>query len=341
MNNDPTIQYTKRRYLFAWVLAILFCANCKIADGQPAKTNAQKEDLLLADPHIFFHDGIYYLYGTGNSSQGFLVYTSVNMRDWQGPKGRRDGFALRKGDAFGNSKFWAPQVFRYHDRFYMAYAADEHIAIASGDSPLGPFSQTSKTPLASAVKQIDPFVFIDEDDKKYLYYVQVADGGNRIFVSEMTDDFSATKPQTTKECIRATEAWENSENAGWSVAEGPTVIRHKGGFYYLLYSANHFNSPDYAVGYAVSESPYGPWEKYQGNPILSKAYVGKNGTGHGDIFENRKGEMFYVFHTHQSITAVGPRRTAMVNIGFLKNDPTDIDTLRIEPKTFRFLDKAE
>lgn len=296
---------------------------------------AAESNLLLADPHIFFHEGRYYIYGTG-AEQGFNVYTSDDMKRWSGPAGANDGYALRKGDAFGNSRFWAPQVFYYDSVFYMAYAADEHIAIATSESPLGPFTQTTREPLATPVKQIDPFVFIDDDGKKYLYHVRVANGGNRIFVAEMTDDLSAIRPETLKECIAASEKWEIISNDRWTVAEGPTVLKHNG-VYYLIFSANHFRSPDYAVGYAVSKSPLGPWVKYKGNPILSRKNIGVNGTGHGDIVGNTKGDLFYVFHTHQSDTAVAPRKTALVRIHFAQDDEAGIDRLVIDAASFQYL----
>ncbi|MEJ7676977.1 MAG: family 43 glycosylhydrolase [Segetibacter sp.] len=87
----------------------------------------------------------------------------------------------------------------------MAYVANENIAIAESRSPLGPFTQKIKQPLKAPVKQIDPFVFIDGDGKKYLYHVRLSNG-NKLFVAEMSDDFSAIKPQTLQECITATVA---------------------------------------------------------------------------------------------------------------------------------------
>src|SRR5690606_14777003 len=54
-------------------------------------------------------------------------------------------------------------------KFYMAYTANEHIAIAVADSPIGPFKQKEEKALSAPVKQIDPFVFMD--DKGALYYV--------------------------------------------------------------------------------------------------------------------------------------------------------------------------
>lgn len=179
------------------------------------------------------YQGTYYLYGTGGDSNfGFMVYTSSDLKNWSGPKGVSNGYALKEGDVFGDKGFWAPQVFRLNNKFYMAYTANENIAIAVSDNPLGPFTQTVKKPLEAPFKQIDPFIFTDDDGKVYLYHVRLQNG-NRIFVARMKDDLSAIKPEALKECIHASDAWENTEKAEWPVAEGPTVLKH-GGLYYLI-----------------------------------------------------------------------------------------------------------
>ena len=279
----------------------------------------EKKQVYLADPTIFESEGTYYLYGTKNDpeieGEGFLVYTSDDLVNWEGPAGASDGFALKKGDAFGNGGFWAPQIFEYNSRFHMAYTADEHIAIASSDSPLGPFTNDGQA-IEAPVRQIDPFVFFD-NGKIYMYHVRLQDG-NRIFVAEMTDDLGSLKPETLTECISAEEPWENTEQAKWPVAEGPTVIK-KDGQYYLLYSANDFRNPDYAVGYAVSDSPAGPWEKAAQSPVISRGSTGEPGSGHGDVIEGPEGDTYYVLHTHYSENKVHPRKTAMVRIEIKDN----------------------
>ncbi|MEJ7691489.1 glycoside hydrolase family 43 protein [Daejeonella sp.] len=295
----------------------------------------------LADPCLLEYDGTYYLYGTSDKAQeGFKVYMSTDLISWSGAVGARNGYALHKSDAWGDKSFWAPQVFRHKNKFYMAYAANESIAIAESNSPLGPFTQKVKQSLSSPVKQIDPFVFIDDDGRKYLYHVRVANGGNRIFVAELTKNLKSIKPETLRECVSATEEWENAEHAKWSVAEGPSILKHKG-LYYLIYSTNHFRSINYAVGYAVSKSPYGPWEKYSGNPVLSRSDVKQNGTGHGDFVKDSLGNLVYVFHTHFSDTSVAPRRTAVVKAGFSNDPSTGMDKLEIHEKSFYYLNLKE
>jgi xylan 1,4-beta-xylosidase len=95
--------------------------------------------------------------------------------------------------------------------------------------------------------------------------------------------------------------------------EGPTVIKLKYK-YYLFYSANHFQNIDYAVGYAVADSPYGPWVKQKDSPIIHHSIVGENGSGHGDYFEGLDGQLYYVYHVHNSKTQVSPRRTRIVPV---------------------------
>ncbi len=304
-----------------------------------AENEAKTDQIELADPTIFQDGDMYYLYGTSQGEltergTGFLVYMSKDLENWEGPVGKVDGgFALKKSDAFGDQGFWAPQVFEYNNTFYMAYTANENIAIATSDSPLGPFTNSGEA-LEAPVKQIDPFVFFD-NGKIYLYHVRLGEG-NRIFVAEMNQDLSGIKPETLTECISAEEPWENTENAAWPVAEGPTVLK-RNDIYYLIYSANDFRNPDYAVGYATSDSPLGPWEKSENSPIIDKNITGENGSGHGDVMFDENGEMQYVLHTHFSNASVHPRKTAVIQLDF-QEDGEGNEILKADEETFTFLE---
>lgn len=304
-------------------------------EGWPTIVENVKHDkldtLTLADPTIFFDKGVYYLYGTG-AKNGFTVYTSSDLKTWQGPAGTKDGYALHKKDAFGTSGFWAPQVFKHQGKFYMIYTADEQLAIAESDSPLGPFKQAEKKALNGDTKQIDPYVFFD-GDKAYLYFVKLREG-NRLYVAELSANLQEIKEETITPCLQAIEPWENTAKATWPVTEGPTVIKYKN-LYYLLYSANDFRNPDYAVGYATAVSPLGPWKKSTNNPLISKKLLGVNGTGHGDLFTDKNGQLQYVLHTHYSKDKVSPRKTALVKLQFIKEGAED--HLKLASKKLVFL----
>ncbi len=121
----------------------------------------------------------------------------------------------------------------------------------------------------------------------------------------------------------------------WPVTEGPTVLKYKK-LYYLFYSANDFRNIDYAVGYAVSDNPLGPWKKFSGNPILNRKNVNINGPGHGDFTKNIKGDLYYVFHTHSSGGKVTPRKTAIVKAAF-RDSGSESQVMTIDSASFRYL----
>jgi endo-1,4-beta-xylanase D len=157
-------------------------------------------------------------------------------------------------------------------------------------------------------------------------------GGNVIWVAEMNDDLTSIKKETLTKCISATEPWEKKQG---TIAEGPSLLK-KGNTYYLIYSANHYESKDYAVGYATASSPKGPWTKYSGNPILRRdkeaaKSVGLVGTGHGAPFVCADGSYKYIFHAHASETSVGPRTSYISNFNISDKGVISITGETIEP----------
>ena len=311
----------------------LLVCSCLLLPGYAQK--AAERQINFADPTIVCFDGKYYLYGTEAKPQtGIPVLQSKNLKTWTVPEhNTMDGHALEGGkNAFGTKGFWAPQVFRYDGKYYMAYTANEEIAIAKSDTPTGPFVQDNVASLKAPTKQIDPFIFFDTDGKVYLYHVRLHNG-NAIWVAELKSDLSGIKEETLTPCITATEPWEDTQTfKSVPVIEGPTLIKHNG-LYYLFYSANHFASKDYAVGYATSTSPLGPWKKYANNPIISRNLLPQDGTGHGDLFCDAKGNWKYVFHVHNSDTSVHPRRTMLVDVKFTPDKSTGEDVVSINPKS--------
>ncbi len=332
--------------IFGMVSSSPALISCGASDQSEMKSAAQSAevadsvDILLADPTIFEDNGTYYVYGTDGDrpDHGFRVYASTDLKTWQGPVGAKEGFALVKDDVFGDKGFWAPQIWKEGTTYYMAYTANENIAIATSNSPLGPFTQEQKVPIIQEGKQIDPFIYQDEDGKKYLYHVKLQEG-NRIFVAELNDGYGSIKSNTLQECLSATLPWENTNNASWPVAEGPTVIK-RDGKYYMFYSANDFRNPDYAVGVAIADQATGPWTKVGNEALLSRAQTNWAGTGHGDVFRANN-TWYYVCHTHFSDNAVGPRRTAIVPFNWDQSDSLGIKKPEFKGSEIQFLHASE
>lgn len=316
------------------IFALFLSLNLFLSFTQNA-TAQQQGAITLADPTIFYDEGTYYLYGTSRADEGFLVYTSTDLNNWTGPAGNLpEGFCLQKSAVYGDQGFWAPQVYKDGETYVMAYTANEQIAFAKSNHPLGPFTQDQPEAISMEQRMIDPFVYQAPDGKIYLYHVKVANGGNRIYVSEMKKDLSGLVEGSTQLCIEAEMTWENAESADWTVTEGPTVI-HQNGLYFLLYSANDFRSKHYAVGYAVSDSPAGPWRKAGQNPILDQQMLQVPGTGHGDVFQDEQGQWFYVFHTHFDENKVSPRKTAVIQMDFEQQDGKTL--LKMLPASWHYL----
>ena len=219
----------------------------------------------LADPFILNEGGVYYAYGTF-SSDGIVVLMSDDLKTWHWPEGQSGYLALDRKDSYGDKWFWAPEVYRTESGYLMYYSADEHICCAVSESPTGPFRQTAKRPMSDE-RGIDNSLFIDSDGRPYIFWVRIR-GCNEIWMAELEQDLRTIKEGTERFCIRMSQDWEKV----WpSVNEGPFVLKHDGK-YYLTYSANSYESKLYGIGYAVSDSVTGPWEKYSGNPKIEISF---------------------------------------------------------------------
>lgn len=274
-----------------------------------------------ADPFILLHDGVYYLYST-NAEDGYLVYTSSDLQTWESR-----GHCLKKEDVKGSRWFWAPEVMYYQGKFYMVYTADEHLGIAVADSPLGPFRQEKKSFL-SETKEIDGHFFQDDDGSVYLYFVRFPQG-NVIYGAKMNADMLSYDASSVRLLLSATADWETKMG---SITEGPSMLK-RNGTYYLTYSANHYESQDYAIGYATSSAPLSGFQKYEGNPILSKS-GDIVGTGHHSFTTSRDGTQLYiVYHRHYSTSAIHPRLVCIDKAMFEADPNGGKDLLKAEGPT--------
>lgn len=261
-----------------------------------------------ADPFVLKHNGKYYHYAT-SAPDGFIVHSSDDLAEW-----KNEGYCLKTGEnVMGDKFFWAPEIIFAENKFYMVYVANEHLAVAEADKPTGPFKCVKNTWLSER-NAIDGSFFVDDDGKIYLYYVRF-DGGNVIYGAPMSD-FTTLCEDKEKELLRAAEPWETRLG---NVAEGPFMLKHKGK-YYLTYTANDYRSQDYAVGYAVSDSPLGPFVKYEGNPILKKDGI-FYGPGHHSFTCSSDGrQLLIVYHVHHDENNVHPRLTCVDRAYFKEND---------------------
>ena len=173
----------------------------------------------------------------------------------------------------------------------MLYSAEENLAIAVSESPTGPFVKLTDGWLRN--RTIDGHLLFDDDGSIYIYFADLKNN-NRIFAGKMSANFTEIEYECENVLIEATEPWETLD---CRVAEGPFVLKHNG-LYYLSYSVNHTRCEDYAVGYAVSDKPFGPFVRAENNPILHKP-ADILGTGHHSFMPTADKDKFIcAFHCH-------------------------------------------
>jgi len=273
--------------------------------GKEKSMQVSPSAINFADPFIMLHDSLYYAYGT-SSDVGFEAYYSTDLRNWK----KHPELILKKEDSYGDKWFWAPEVYynASNKKFYLYYSAEEHICVATSDSPLGPFRQEIKKPMREE-KGIDSSLFVDDDGTPYIFFDRFTNG-NVIWVAALENDWTTIKEETLKMCIEATQAWETVLG---KVVEGASVIK-KDGTYYMIYSGNDYHSPDYGVGFATAQSPFGPWKKSDKNPVFQQPNNELVGTGHGAYFIDKDNNYKYVFHAHLNVSEVHPRMMYITDI---------------------------
>ncbi len=283
-----------------WLFALPFSAALFLAAQTVTAKNSEKPKVDSgtytnpvfttnnpADPHVLLVDDTYYLYATTHG-RGYDVYTSDDLVHW------KDGGSVFKTPRGGA---WAPDVFHNKQgdgKFYLYYTDNDpnappgplgkQVGVAVSDSPLGPFED--KRVLATG--SIDGHLFQDDDGKYYFYYVEIL-GGFKIFVQPMGDPLTPEGKRI--EVIRPTKRWEM---ASGHVTEGPFMLK-RNGTYYLTYSGSGADTPNYAIGYATSKSPLGPFKKNPDNPIAHRS-KGIFGPGHHCVVDGPDGKMWMVYH---------------------------------------------
>jgi len=233
-------------------------------------------ELGIGDPTVLLHDGIYYMYATGNN-HSYHVYNSKDLVHW------------RKGPVIFETKengLWAPDVFYNPDdtQFYLYYTVSRRLCVAVANRP-----DTLFTDKGTLIRDaIDAHMFLDDDGRYFLYYASYPQ--LNIYVQEMASPLRKKDTPPVK-LLEPAALWEEKHI---QVTEAPWLLKHNG-IYYLLYSGGSPDSVDYAIGYATSKSPTGPFMRYAGNPIIKKGN-GVYGPGHASVTVDNKGNLWMVYH---------------------------------------------
>ena len=229
---------------------LLLCSGCGLLNC--LNVNAQRpiiQTKYTADPAPMVYNDTVFLYTThdeddaeGFKMQDWLLYTSTDMVNWtdHGVVASLKSFDWVKRD----NGAWAEQVVERNGKFYMYCPIHGNgIGVLVSDSPYGPFKDPLGKPLVWQKEHwddIDPNVFIDEDGQAYMYW-----GNPNCYYVKLNEDMISY----SGDIVKLKETPEHYQ-------EGPWFYK-RNGHYYLAFASTC--CPE-GIGYAMSDSPTGPWK---------------------------------------------------------------------------------
>lgn len=229
---------------------LLLCGGCGLLNC--LNVNAQRpiiQTKYTADPAPMVYNDTVFLYTThdeddaeGFKMQDWLLYTSTDMVNWtdHGVVASLKSFDWVKRD----NGAWAEQVVERNGKFYMYCPIHGNgIGVLVSDSPYGPFKDPLGKPLVWQKEHwddIDPTVFIDEDGQAYMYW-----GNPNCYYVKLNEDMISY----SGDIVKLKETPEHYQ-------EGPWFYKRNGHYYFAFASTC---CPE-GIGYAMSDSPTGPWK---------------------------------------------------------------------------------
>jgi beta-xylosidase len=250
---------------------------------------------------------VYYAYATTDGAQHLQLARSPDLVHWEELHD-----PLPKLPTWSSGDTWAPEVAKIRDRYVLYYTAHDPeqkrpdgngaqcITRAESSSPEGPFVDDSTRPLVCQPDlggSIDATRFEDADGRQYLIWKN--DGNccglpTRFYIQELTADGRGLRGRPIDLGVVNDAEWEDG------LIEAPTMLL-KDKVYYLLFSANGYDTEFYAVGYATASNLTGPFEDAPENPVLASAWgrpppSRARGPGHQSVVATPTGDMWIAYH---------------------------------------------
>ncbi|MEJ1238001.1 family 43 glycosylhydrolase [Chryseolinea sp. T2] len=269
----------------------------------------------LPDPSIIKVNDTYYAAGSSNDwGPVYPVYKSSNLTDWSFVN-----FVFSEPPSWTVGSYWAPELFYREGTFYCYYTARRKdgiscIGVATTKNIEEGFQDRGMI-LEWGNEAIDAFVF-DEDST--LYITWKANGlthGKTIEImgAALTSDGLAVQGEPFVMLTAGKDSWENGG------MEGQCIVK-KDNYLYMLYSGNSCcgGSCNYQVGVARSRTMRGPWQKYDGNPLI-KGNADWKCPGHGTALSTGD-QWYYLYHAYNKSGFPYLGRTTLLSEMFWDGD---------------------
>lgn len=314
---------TLRKYLAPGLLLLALACGKSSPDNPPAPAppvtppapaaTTFKNPLLNSgpDPWVAQKDGFYY----------FMRTTGGDLRIRKTAKMSELGTSREKVIWTPNGQYrdiWAPELYFFDGKWYVYFSADAMccgghrvwvLENPAADPTTGTWTMVGKMNTADDNWAIDGSV-LEQNGQRYMVWSGHQDFGGgtdntmqRLYIAKMSSPTKLEGPRV--EIARPTYTWEKQTSSSlepW-VNEGPEALRH-GDKTFIVYSASHCNTDDYALGLLTASATADPldpasWTKtatpvFTENPT-NQAY----GPGHNGFFTSKDGtQEWLIYHAN-------------------------------------------
>lgn len=303
-----------------------FLSQIKGKEGCRKAAWRKLEEIRMRDPFIYTdrERGCYFLYGTdmglvdgaADIEPCFLCYVSRDLENFFGPYA---AFEPEKG-FWGVKNYWAPEVYRYRERYYMfasfkgGIGEDRGTGVLIADAPEGPFRDHSRGHVTLPGHEcLDGTLYVDGAGKPWivfchewteLYYGKIKALPLKEDLSAVEDyDRAITIVDTEKDSLPWIRHMEDSrvEKKGF-LTDAPFLYKLQSGGLLMMWSS--YSVPEYepggSGGYVIagvlsrSGSLEGPWEHLPGLLLDKNA-------GHSALFRDQEGNLKIVSHCDDTL----------------------------------------
>jgi beta-xylosidase len=286
---------------FSLGCVMLICVCCSAPDKK-------SEDVALAgnpvfpgwyaDPEAVIFDSTYWIYPTYSDAFEKQVYmdafSSPDLVNWTKHERIIDTASVK----WAKRAMWAPAIIKKDGKYFLFFSANDvregqvgGIGVGVSDTPEGPFKDYLGKPLINEIKNgaqpIDQFVFKHSDNSYYMIY----GGWGHCNIVKLKNDLTGIVPFE--------DGTTHREITPKGYVEGP-IMFEKDSKFYFMWSEGGWTGPDYRVAYAMSDSPFGPFERI--GTVLQQDTTVATGAGHHSVLHNPKESQWYIVYHRRPLT---------------------------------------
>ncbi|MDQ6798091.1 MAG: glycoside hydrolase family 43 protein [Actinomycetota bacterium] len=252
-------------------------------------------------------------FGTGDWPSRVPTARSSDLTTWQEGPDALPQLPVWAAPDPGNSFSWAPAALDTGRGFVLyvslpdAESGQQCIGAATSTIADGPYAGTGEGPMVCQHElggSIDPTVTRDRAGKLHLIWKN--DGNalglpSTIWEQALTDDGLGVVGPIHR-LLTASQPWQGG------IIEEPAVIPAADGGWWLFYSGNFFDRPEYATGLAHCTALEGPCTEAGDGPVLATAQLDQprqSAPGGLETFQDGHGGLWAVFDTWNRPTRNG------------------------------------